>query len=125
MTSPESRAKAGAGQFQPGKSGNPGGFSKARRAARERIRTALDTAFTREDGSDMLVDAIVAGVRDADSTCIRLACEYRWGKPETDVNLHDGNGDPLSVAQVRDAVDEALNDPEKRRELRAAVRGEN
>jgi hypothetical protein len=117
--------RANAGRFKPGQSGNPSGHSKSRREMRAKVQAALDEAFAEPDGTDTLVKAIVFGVQTGDSTCLRLACEYRWGKPETDVNIHEGSGDPLNLAQIREAADAILSDPEKRRELRAAIRGEN
>jgi hypothetical protein len=111
--------------FQKGQSGNPQGHSKARRETREKVRAALDAKFEQGDGSDLLVDALVHGVQTGDSTCIKLACEYRWGKPESDVTLHAGEGEPLGIAQVRDAAAEYLADPAKRAAMLAAARGEN
>ena len=60
---------------------NPGGQTKKHIAIRRSVRNALDQAFTRPDGTDELVDALVAGVRSGDATSLKLACAYRYGKP--------------------------------------------
>jgi hypothetical protein len=93
--------------FQPGKSGNPGGLTKEHREARKRVADALDAAFTRPDGTDGLVEAIVLGVADGDGTCIKLACEYRWGKPVQPVEIDPGKwGDD----ELRKAAAEVARD---------------
>ena len=72
-------------RFLPGQSGNPGGQPKGARARREAVASKLDAVFltTRPDGIvvDALVAAIARGVAIGDGVCIRLAAEYRWGKP--------------------------------------------
>ena len=55
----------------------------------------LDAAFRREDGSDVLIDAVKAGVETGDSTCMKIAWEYRFGKPVTMVELSGPDGEPL------------------------------
>jgi hypothetical protein len=76
-----------------GKSGNPGGLTKAFVAARRKASELLEAALcNKETGVDELVDAIVDGVRARDATCIKLACEYRWGKPVQPVEF-----DPASM----------------------------
>lgn len=87
--------KARGRPFQPGVSGNPSGLPKATREIRRKVSAALDEAFTK-DGRDLLVDAIVAGVQTGDSTCLKLASEYRWGKPATEVELTGPGGEPLA-----------------------------
>ena len=66
---------------------NPGGLTREQRQRRKSVSDALERAFTRADGTDELVDAIVAGVRERDSTCLKLACDYRWGKPVQRVEI--------------------------------------
>jgi hypothetical protein len=92
MSKPENSRKAG--QFAPGKSGNPGGVPKGTRELRKRVQDALDEAFM-QDGRDTLIDAIKVGVETGDSTCMKLACEYRYGKPVTMVELSGPDGEPL------------------------------
>jgi hypothetical protein len=89
-----------AGTFKAGTSGNPGGYSKAKRAERRAFKEALDKAFTAGEGServDLLVGALVRGVEAGDPTCTRLACEYRFGKPTESVEVTDGEGEPLGL----------------------------
>lgn len=94
-------SRDGAGRFVSGRSGNPSGTSKARRNLREKVRASLDAAFTREDGSDELVEALVTGVRTGDATMTRLACEYRWGKPTEHVEITDGrDAEVLALRQL-------------------------
>lgn len=71
----------GGGKFQKGRSGNPGGLTKHARAVRKSIAEQLEARCRAPGGGDKLVDALIAGIEDGDSTCIKLACEYRWGKP--------------------------------------------
>lgn len=66
---------------------NPGGLTRAQREVRAAVRTLLDEAFTGPDGTDVLVDAIKLGVSIGDGSIIRLACEYRWGKPTQPVEI--------------------------------------
>lgn len=91
---PES--KPNAGRFKPGQSGNPGGLPKGTRETRHKVRDALDKAFV-QDGRDLLVDAIVAGVQTGDSTCLKLASDYRWGRPVTQLELSGPDGEPLGT----------------------------
>jgi hypothetical protein len=88
--------KRGNPNFVKGVSGNPGGLTKEHRAKRLAVRTALETAFVKE-GIDTLVNAIVEGVQAGDSSIIRLACEYRWGKPTEHHEVTDGDGEPLGL----------------------------
>lgn len=74
--------------WQVGHSGNPGGFTKATRARRIAVAAALDEALTvkeivdgKEISTDLLVEAIKLGVQEREPSLVRLACEYRWGKP--------------------------------------------
>jgi hypothetical protein len=83
--------------FKPGQSGNPGGMPKGAREVRFKVAAALDERFT-QDGQDRLVDALVLGVEAGDATCIKLACEYRWGKPVTQLELSGPDGEPLRSA---------------------------
>lgn len=107
---PESKSKAKGG-FKPGISGNPGGYSKRMRELHGRLREALDAAFTREDGTDVLVDALVAGVRTGDSTCIKLSCEYRFGRAPQAIELTGADGEPVLV-QARKQAERWMAKPE-------------
>ena len=101
--------------WKPGQSGNPGGLSKAARRARQAVRDALDAAFTEEvedeHGNkkviDTLIMAIVDGVKvDRDATCIKLACEYRWGKPVQPVEI---TPEQLSDNDLKRALTEVVD----------------
>lgn len=93
--SSDNAAKPRGRPFKPGQSGNPAGTPKGTREIRHRVSELLDAAFRREDGSDVLIDAVKAGVETGDSTCIKIAYEYRWGKPVTMVELSGPDGEPL------------------------------
>ena len=95
------------GKWLKGVSPNPGGLPHDVRERRKRIAELLDKAFALPDGSDLLVDAIVDGVAERDSTCLKLACSYRWGSPEQFVQLYGENGGPLSV-RATDLTDDEL-----------------
>lgn len=77
----KSEKKRPAHLWKKGQSGNPGGMTAKHVAIRRSVRNALDEAFTRPDGTDELVEALVAGVRAGDATSLKLACAYRYGKP--------------------------------------------
>ena len=81
--------------FKPGQSGNPGGQRKGSREIRHKVADLLEIAFTKVEGEDLLVNAIKAGVETGDGQCIKLAAEYRWGKPVTMVELSGPDGEPL------------------------------
>lgn len=66
---------------------NPGGMTKEQRERRKSVAEALEKAFVGPDGQDMLIDAIVDGVMSGDGMCIKLACEYRYGKPVQRVEI--------------------------------------
>jgi hypothetical protein len=111
--------------FQKGQSGNPGGMPKGTRETRNKIAAALDEAFT-QDGRDLLVEAIVAGVQTGDSTSMKLAAEYRWGKPVSVLELSGPEGAPLAGP----SLDLSRVSSEERRELyrlaeKATKKGEN
>lgn len=84
--------------WQKGQTGNAGGLSKHVRAVRASVREALDKAFTVGD-RDTLIEAIVEGVATKDSTCLKLACEYRWGKAPQPLTGENGQG-PVNVASM-------------------------
>jgi hypothetical protein len=76
------------GSWKPGQSGNPTGLTSETRAKRQAIAAALDEAFTvkeivdgKEVTKDLLVEAIKLGVQQGEPSLVRLACEYRYGKP--------------------------------------------
>lgn len=98
--------------WKPGQSGNPGGLTRVHRETRARVRAALDDAF-QQKGTDGLVDAIVAGVHVMDSTCLKLACAYRWGKPsenpdEEEMTRLRLSAQGLSKEEVVHKLEEAL-----------------
>lgn len=94
--------------FRDGVSGNPSGLSREMRAKRASIAEALDTAFTVKeiiDGveveKDLLVDAIKLGVQVGEPALIKLACEYRWGKPVQPVEI---DPERMEDSELRKAV---------------------
>ncbi len=105
-------SKTNAGRFRKGQSGNPLGTPRRTRELRQKVSQALEEAFCK-DGRDLLVDAIVTGVEAGDSTCLKLAAEYRWGKPATEVELSGPGGEPLTGP----ALDLSRCTSEERREL--------
>ncbi len=94
------------GKWLKGMSPNPGGCPAGARERREHIARLLDKAFELPDGGDLLVDAIVDGVAERDSTCLKLACAYRLGSPEQFVQLYGEGGGPLRLG--RPLTDEEL-----------------
>lgn len=105
--SSESQRKVIGRPFEPGKSGNPDGLPAAVREIRMAVREALDKAFTGPGGSDELVTALVRGVSVGDGVCIKLACEYRWGKPVQQLEV-SGNLATVTLTQLLDQLPEAL-----------------
>jgi hypothetical protein len=95
------KKKAPPHAWKAGQSGNPSGLPKHVREVRQNVKEALDKAFTEPDGSDGLVKAIVAGTREGDGVCIKLACEYRWGKPVQPVTFDPGK---MADDELRNAV---------------------
>lgn len=93
--------------FKPGQSGNPTGLPAKVRETRLAVQEALDRAFTQPDGADGLVAAIVRGVAVGDGVCIKLACEYRWGKPVQRVVLDPGE---LPDEELRRAAVEIVDE---------------
>ena len=93
------RNPTGKGGFKKGRSGNPGGFTKEQREQRLRAAEALDEVFQAEKAGDYdkLAQAILDGVERGDAAIIRLACEYRWGKPTQIVE----NAGDMEVQTVR------------------------
>lgn len=82
--------------FKPGQSGNPGGLTKRHREVRKKVAQLLEDALV-VDNHDRLIEAIVDGVQARDSTCIKLACEYRWGKPMQPVEVDIENMDDQTL----------------------------
>ncbi len=98
--------------FEAGKSPNPGGWSKEARAKRKAVAEALDEAFTVQDivdgkpvTKDLLVEAIKLGVQEGEPALIRLACEYRYGKPVQPVDL---SPESMADSDLRKAVVEIV-----------------
>ena len=85
--------------FKPGQSGNPSGSSKKQRARREGASILLEKVFAaqNEGDVDLLVEAIRQGVVAGESAIIKIACEYRWGKPVQLVDVGAEDGSPLEV----------------------------
>ncbi len=83
--------------FIKGKSGNPGGLSAERRERLKVLTKALDDVFApdSEGDPDKLVNAIAQGCADGDAQAMKLACEYRWGKPAQEITGADGG--PIQV----------------------------
>lgn len=88
--------------WKKGQSGNPSGMAKAKRADREYIKKKLDEALTQGD-RDLLVEATVEGVAKLDPTCMKLAYNYRFGAPATQVDV-----DVNKVVSVKQLSDEQL-----------------
>lgn len=96
------------GRIAGGGSLNPGGMTASQVALRRRVHELLDAAFTNPDGTDELVEIVVSGARQLDSTCLKLAFEYRYGKaPKTvNVNVNDTKSIDRStlIARAREAM---------------------
>jgi hypothetical protein len=120
--SSDNAAKPRGRPFKPGQSGNPAGTPKGTREIRHRVSELLDAAFRREDGSDVLIDAIKAGVETGDSTCMKLACEYRYGKPVTMVELSGPDGEPLG--NKIDLTKLSNDDVERLQQIAAKAKGD-
>jgi hypothetical protein len=90
---------AGPGRrFKKGQSGNPAGSSRAQREQRLKAKALLDDLLEAKKGRpDLLATAIARGVMSGDATCIRLACEYRWGKPVSEIELTGSDGGPIKT----------------------------
>lgn len=106
-SSNKAKQKAPAHAWKPGQSGNPTGLPAAVRETRLAVKDALDKAFTEPDGSDKLVNAIATGVSIGDGMCIKLACEYRWGKPVQQLEV-SGNLATATLTQLLEQLPEAL-----------------
>ncbi len=89
----KAKQKVPAHAWKPGTSGNPSGLPAAVREVRLAVKDALDKAFTRPDG--------------ADGPCIKIACDYRWGKPVQQVEL-SGEVSSLSRSQLLEQLPEAM-----------------
>jgi hypothetical protein len=79
------------GSWKKGQSGNPSGLPKEARERRKRVAEALEDALIMDDGRDLLIEAIVLGVQEGEPALIKLAAEYRWGKPPERVETNDGS----------------------------------
>jgi hypothetical protein len=101
------KGKAPPHAWKKGQSGNPTGFTKKHLETRLNVQAALDKAFTAPDGADTLVTAIVRGVQEGDGVCIKLACEYRWGKPVQPVTFDPGK---MADDELRNAVREIVHE---------------
>ena len=106
-TPPNTKRKAPRTAWKPGECPNPGGFTKEKRAQRKAIAEALDEAFTvreiidgKEISKDLLVEAIKIGVQEREPSLIRLACEYRWGKPVQPIDLNPEGMDDSTLLEA-------------------------
>lgn len=97
--------------FEPGKSGNPSGLSRDMRDRRLRVAEALDKRLVQalDDGNggktepvDLLVEAIALGVMEREPAIMRIACDYRWGKPPQEVTGEGGGPIPLEIQNLTD-----------------------
>ena len=88
-----------------GVSGNPAGRSKKSRQEMAKAKSHLDRLFraTKEGDHDKLAAIIYRGAVEGDGTCIRLACEYRWGKPVSEVEISGHDGGPLELRALSNA----------------------
>lgn len=95
------------GPVPPGVSGNPSGLSTELRELRRDVRAYLDEALTYRDPDgttrDHLVDAMVRGVQAGDSTIIKLAAHYRWGKPVNRIEVAGEGGGPIKADLLSDS----------------------
>lgn len=79
------------GKWVKGQSGNPkglGGRPKKGDDAPSAIIAALKRAAP--EAKDILADKIAAGVLLGDSAFVKIAAEYRWGKPQASVDVTSG-----------------------------------
>lgn len=114
---PENRDRTG--RFKPGCSGNEGGRPKDEQNVREMAR-----AYTTE-ALNTLVEVMRTGDLKERAQAASALLDRGWGRAASPVELTGAERvDPLGVQQVREAAVEALRDPELRKKLRAAVRGE-
>lgn len=83
--------------FQTGNSGNPKGHSKEYRQRRAAAKEHLDKLFAakKEGDPDQLAQLIYDGAVSMDPACIRMAAEYRWGRPAQQHELSGPDGGPL------------------------------
>lgn len=86
---------------------NRDGMSAAKRALRRDVRAYLDEYMTYEDEDgntrDRLIDAFVRGVQAGDSTIIKLAAHYRWGKPVNRIEVAGEGGGPIKADLLSDS----------------------
>lgn len=86
---------------------NPSGLSLERRALRRDVKAYLDEYLTYEDENgktrDKLIDAFVRGVEAGDSTIIKLAAHYRWGKPVNRIEVAGEGGGPIKADLLSDS----------------------
>jgi hypothetical protein len=97
--------------FEPGQSGNPSGLSRDMRDRRLRVAEALDKRLVQalDDGKggktepvDLLVEAIALGVMEREPSIMRIACDYRWGKPPQEITGEGGGPIPLEIQNLTD-----------------------
>ncbi len=135
MTDDTENSKKPGKPFLPGQSGNKGG--------RPRDVDGL-RALIREHGPGLAKELIEIAAGRATRTGItalgneveigptmterikatEVLFSYWVGKPSQAIELTGANGDPLGIAEARDAARELLIDPVARAALRAALRGE-
>jgi hypothetical protein len=91
--------------FKPGNCANPTGYNGAPRDMRRRVAALLEAACVQPDGTDLLINALMAGVLAAEPQLTKLAAEYRWGKP---VQPIEGEIAPASLDALLASLPEAL-----------------
>jgi hypothetical protein len=77
--------------FKPGKSGNPGGVSKEKRAFLERLRT---------DDAEEVYTSLMDLVRQRNPSAVIRAWEWVVGRPRESVEVSGPGGAPLTVARI-------------------------
>lgn len=101
-------------QFEPGKSGNPGGRSKSLTEFRAKLATLDETAF----------ETMQAALKDANGKVRMMALkefyDRRWGKATQAVELTGAGGGPVQHFDLAKATPEQL---EQLRKLALAITG--
>lgn len=79
-------------RFEKGKSGNPGGVSKEKRAFLERLKI---------EDAEAIYDAFMAGVKRGDAPFVLRAVEYLAGKPPAAPEDNDALKQGMTVVVQR------------------------
>lgn len=104
------KKKGGPGRpFKPGQTGNPGGYSKARRERAAQLRDGLFAVFVEGEPPNKIIIALERGVDEGCPQCIKLALSYMYGQPDAVIELTgDGGGPVLLNRRLTDAELEAI-----------------